>query len=432
MIMRRRFSRSTDDNGALYGTDTRDTNSAYGRPPPGPDYLQDDYDVWPEDWQRKAYHPYKDCQRIAEQFEAEQEIARDFFCAKHKQLGDDRDDPGALAVYHKHRIVERQIADKLFFDVTAYADSVQRESLAGKIRATAIKMYDCRTGGRFGIGPQGRPVVAWDSKCSCSKLCPDESRHEGQRLYDRYAGVICDHERRGGRVYKAWFTLPNYPGGRLAESQRYIFKRFRNKIMRATRKGKNKFGIEGALVICEAPLSEARDWNVHLNVILLTRGFLSYQNLRDAWAWNTEFRQHGRFDERGMQDLFNEMVKYAVRTTPAKSIEKYIRHDTNAPPFIEWTPAEILEWFEANQNFRRTRAYGCLHGIGKPDRPDVKPRRWLGRVDWHADAYRITWRRHNLAHLAGELLNAGPRALDSIRGDKSTGNLRCQHATGPP
>jgi len=416
---------STTSNAMPYGDDTSNGR----RRMRGNCDLRNKYDVWPRDNDRHFYHPYHDCKRIAASFEAEKEVAREFFCAQHKLLGAERDDPGALSVYHKHRIVERQIADRLYYDVTAYAQSVQRDDLAAQVRATAVKMYQCRTSGAFGIGPQGRPVIAWDEKCSCSKLCPDEARHEGQRLYDRYADVIREHESGGGRVYKAWFTLPNYPGGRLAEGQRYIFKRFRNKIMRATRKGKNKFGIEGALTVLEAPLSASDDWNIHLNVVILTRGWLSYAKLREAWAWNIEVRHHSRFDERGMQDLFNEMVKYAVKTVTEKSAD---RHHKIAPAFVDWTPAEILEWFEANQNFRRTRAYGCLHGIGKPERTDCQPLRWLGSVSWHPDGYQIAWRGHNLADIANGMLRFGRHGLDLIRGDKSTGNQRYRHATGPP
>ena len=49
------------------------------------------------------------------------------------------------------------------------------------------------------------------------------------------------------------------------------------------------------------------------NVVLLTKGWLSYQQLRDAWAWNVEVRHHKKFDEKGLADLFNEMVKYSNR-----------------------------------------------------------------------------------------------------------------------
>lgn len=418
-------STSTTASDTQYGDDTNENR----RQIHGSCDLRNKYDVWPEKNDRHFYHPYHDCKRIAADFEAEQEIAREFFCPQHKLLGAERDDPGALSVYERHRIVERQVADKLYCDVAAYAHSIQRDDLADTVRATALKMFQCRTGGAFGIGAHGRPIIAWDSKCSCSKLCPDEARHESRRLFDRYADVICEHERNGGRVYKAWFTLPNYPLGDLADGQRVLFKDFRNKIMRGLYKGAQKFGIDGSLVILEAPLSEGRDWNLHLNVILLTKGWLSYWKLRNVWGFDMEIRQHNQFGEKGMTALFNEMVKYAVRTVPEKSGSK---HRSNAPAFIDWTPAEMLEWLDANRNFRRTRAYGCLHGVGKPDLPNLKPRRWLGRLDWHPDGYRITWRENNLADIANYMLRFGRHGFDLIRGDRSTENHNCNNATGPP
>lgn len=416
---------STLENATLYGDDTSNGR----RRTHGSCDLRNKYDVWPRDNDRHFYHPYHDCKRIAADYEAEQEIARDFLLPTYAALGEDRDDPGALAMYEKHRIVERQIADKLYCDVAAYADSIQRDDLADQMRRTAIKLFQCRTGGAFGIGGHGRPVIAWDSKCGCSKLCPDEARHEAQRLYDRYAGVIEQHERDGGRVYKAWFTVPNAPPGELADGQRGIFRDFRNKIMRGVCNGRQKFGIDGALTILEAPLSEGREWNLHLNVIVLARGWLSYWKLRNAWGYGMEIRQHNNFSEKGLHALFNEMVKYSVRAVPEKSGSK---HSTKAPAFIDWTPAELLEWLAANHNFRRTRAYGCLHGIGKPERPDVQPSRWLGRLDWHPDGYRVTWRDHNLGDIVNDMLRFGRHGLDLIRGDRSTENHGYNHATGPP
>ncbi len=237
------------------------------------------------------------------------------------------------------------------------------------------------------------------------------------------------HAKRGGRVYKIWPTLPNYPGGRLREGKRHIFKRFRDKVVRAQRGKKNRFGHVGSLMIQEDPLSKDRDWNVHLNGILLTDSWLSYRELREAWGCNIEMRQHSRFDEKGMRDLFNEMVKYAVRPVAEKSGSK---HHTDAPALTSWSPAEALEWYQANHGFRRTRAYGSLHGIGKPDRPNVTPRCWLGRVDWQPDGYRVTWREHNLAYLARGMLDISRRDLDLIRGDKSTKNSRHRGQTDPP
>ncbi len=39
----------------------------------------DAFDVWPRANQRLAYHPFYDCRRIAAQYEADQEKARDSF-----------------------------------------------------------------------------------------------------------------------------------------------------------------------------------------------------------------------------------------------------------------------------------------------------------------------------------------------------------------
>lgn len=354
---------------------------------------------------------------------------REFFLPQYKVFGAERDDAGALSVYQSHRIIERLLADKYYYELAPYAEAAQRPDLAEQLRRQALKMYQCRTGGPFGMGTHGRTVVAWEHKCGCSKLCPDEARHEAQRLYERYAQAIADHAKTGGRVYKVWPTLPNYPGGRLREGKRHIFKRYRDKIVRARASKKNKFDHIGSLVIQEDPLSAARDWNVHLNGILLTAGWLSYKKLRQSWGANIEIREHKRFDADGMHHLFNEMVKYAVRTVPEKSGSK---HHTAAPALTEWTPPEAIEWHQANHGFRRTRAYGLLHGIGKPERPNVKPRHWLGRLDWQPDGYRVTWRNHNLGQIVRDLLDASPGTLDLIRGDKSTTGHRSYEATGPP
>lgn len=383
------------------------------------------------------FHPYYDCKRIAEEFDEEKERAADFLMPRYKALGDDVDDAGALAVYEKHRIIERRIADFYYYEVAPFAESVQRMDIANNLRATALKLYQCRTGGPFGIGTHGRPVVAWDKKCGCSKLCPDEARAEAQRLYDRYAQAIVDHVKAGGRVYKVWPTLPNYPAGRLREGKRHIFKRYRDKIVRAQLGKQNKFGHVGSLVIQEDPKSAHDDWNVHLNGIILSKGFLSYKELRAAWGCNIEIRQHKMRRspaqlEHDLHALFNEMIKYPVITVAEKSQDKATRHVTDAPALTDWTPAEVIEWHEANHGFRRTRAYGSLHGIGKPDRPNVTPTRWLGRLDWQPDGYKVTWRKHNLAFLVDDMLTWDRRALDLIRGDNSTTVPNYQAPRGPP
>lgn len=297
-----------------------------------------------------------------------------------------------------------------------------RQELAPKMERLAQGAYFCRQSGVFGLSGDG-VVVAWESKCCKAKLCPDEARAEGHRIEDQYADLIAEHARRGGRVYKAWLTLPNYPQGRLKEGMRHIYKRFRDRFVRS-----KKWGIEGALVILEAPLSQSRDWNIHLNVILLTKGWQSFKAMREAWGSNLEIRQHSKFDDRGMHALFAEMVKYSVRAVPEKSSDG--KH--TAPALIEWEPWEFVEWYEAHHPFRRTRAYGSLHGAEKPERAMQQPIQWLGRIDLRNGRYEITQRGHNLSDIVRNFLDASAGDLDLIRGDKSTTQQRQNGMRGPP
>lgn len=412
------------------GTNTNNKHRQNGRPfahNPGDDIDDDElgeFNVWPGRYQRQHYHPFYDAQRIAAQFEADQEQAREFFLPQYKALGAERDDPGALYVYERNRISERQVADFLFYEVGPYAEAVGFYHDGARLRKTAIKMYQCRTSGRFGIGTHDKPIIIWDHKCSHPKLCPDESRHDAQRLFEQYAPEILAHVKAGGRVYKLWPTLKNYPLGRLREGKRYIFKRYRDRFVRT-----KKFAHVGSLAVGEEPLSAGRDWNVHLNVILLTRRRLDYAQVREAWAANIEMCEHRLFTEKGMHALFNEMIKYAVRTVPEKSASK---HDSRAPAFTDWTPAEALEWLKAQHGSRRVRSYGSLFGIGKPDRENVRPKYFIGSLEWHPSGYRLTWRQHNLPHLAKGMLDIGRRDLDLIRGNNSTSARGARQSTGPP
>ena len=93
---------------------------------------------------------------------------------------------------HLFCIVEHQIANKFHFEVAPLAGELGDAETSQQLHDIALRMYSCRTSGPFGIGPHGKPVVAWDEKFSCSKLCPDEARHEAQRLFDHYAQTLAD------------------------------------------------------------------------------------------------------------------------------------------------------------------------------------------------------------------------------------------------
>ncbi len=342
-------------------------------------------------------------------------------------LGDDVDDAGKLSNYHQHRIAEAAIADRFLRVAVPRARELQRWEDADRMFKRAGKMLACRQRGPCGLNTDGNVVVAWEEKCSLTKYCPDESQHEAKRLAEIYMPAIHEHRRQGGRVYKAWFTIPNYPGGRLREGLRHLPKRFRNRIMRTVKNGEQAFGIDGALIIVEAPLSRDRDWNVHLNVILLTRDWLDYKALRAQWAFNVEIKQHTQFDDGGMADLFNEMIKYSVAALPEKSNDD--KHRNKAPAMIEWTADELIEWDTAMNGYRRTRGYGSLHGLGKPDVTPAKVLRWLGYIRYKSHGYELTRRAHDLPLHRAMLLASNHPALDLIRGNKSTTTNRPR---GPP
>lgn len=174
-----------------------------------------------------------------------------------------------------------------------------------------------------------------------------------------------------------------------------------------------------------------RTWNVHLNVMLVVRGFCDYAKLRRLWHWNVEFRKLPTGDLEGLRRSFRELIKYAVQATSEKSESKSTDRGgdvgsvpeipghalpeggetagmlgdsirAGAPPMLAWTGAELAEWLTAMHGFRRTRSYGCLYGAPKPEPADLQAFVWVGFVRWRDGAYRLN-----------------VRLLDSIPEDKS-------------
>lgn len=357
-------------------------------------------------------------------------------------LFDQENDPGAIRMYERHRLVEQSIVDYIDNKIIPFVEKNHDYELVNSLRTMSYKLLFCRRRGPFGVTGAGDVVVAWEEKCGCSRYCPDEARHEALRLRDRYvperldkdpddtSRTVLEHVAQGGRVYKAVISPLNYPGGRLREGMRYEMKRFRDRLIRPKKKGRNKWGIEGALIIQEAPLGKDRDWNVHLNVLFLTRGYLDYEALQETLGCQLKIREYTEFDEKGLASLFNELFKYGTRTVPEKSAAD--DHDI-APSMIEWTPAEFLEWYHAQKRFRRTRAYGCFHGVGKPDKVNELPKIWLGMLTLTPSGYRTEWASDNYKEISRQALrDIESRDLCLIRGDKSTRKPYRYQATGPP
>jgi hypothetical protein len=383
------------------------------------------------------YFDYQDARAARQQFELEKTIAED------ELYGDQTDEnPGALRTYEKHRHVEHLLSQYICLDILPNVAAGGDWKLHRELQELSYKFLFCRQQGPFGISGDGKLVIAWHEKCGASKYCPDEARNEAQRLRERYvparafvetgdhSRTILEHVKRGGRVYKAVISPPNYPAGRLREGMKYEMKRFRDRAIRAVAGGRNKWSIDGALVIQEAPLGRDRDWNIHLNVLLLTRGWFDYKGFQAAFGCSLKVRQHDRFDDIGIARLFNEIIKYSTRTVPEKSSDG--NHDI-APSMIEWTPAEFLEWHKAQKGFRRTRPYGCLHGVGKPARQFTLPTRWIGKATYQEARYAVQWASDTFALAMDDAMwHAENGDLFLIRGDNSTTRRRQNGMRGPP
>ncbi len=292
------------------------------------------------------------------------------------------------------------------------------------------KLRNARTSGCFGINLEtGKGITYWDDKAGLARLCPDDAREEAQRLRRRIEPVMLAALDQGAQLTYSVFTMPNVEAGQLANGCRKIMRDFRNRILRKRRPKKDGGGlyfpqIIGAECVLEAPLSCHRDWNIHLNVILITRGFVQWGELRKAWHWNVEFQRIRDGD--GVRTALAELIKYSVQATAEKSAEKYTATsdaecadgaagDTHSrrspPPMLEWRPAELLEWLLAMRGFRRTRGYGCLHGIKAPESDGLGQIVWIGRVRYQGGVFRL------LSSL-----------LDSIPEDKSPTGEKRSHA----
>lgn len=328
-----------------------------------------------------------------------------------------------LAAYSVRREAEQELS--------VYVDQVASSQLRHDLYEKAQALHDCRGTGAAGIKPDGGTVIAWDQKCGITRLCPDESRENTQRLSEWYQPPILKFkdEKPTHRVFYAVFTVPNYAPGQLAKGKRQIIQRFRHWLDQMTeskycpiitadeatqsgpacainkpRKGKLKPGqpyrkagrtladIKGSLVIQEDPLSAGHDWNVHLNVFLLVNGRFDYDLARAAWDANVEIQDEQKIIQRTREKLGREVdfktalrhglieaIKYSAQIVPDKSASKAQGGSTEAPAMTQWPHTLWLEWWDAGIAFRRVRSYGCLYGLHRKrwDSAEAKTRR-----DW--------------------------------------------------
>jgi hypothetical protein len=284
-----------------------------------------------------------------------------------------------LPAYSERAEIRRQIADKIESSVLPLYRPKWLEKYPMRLRTA-------RMSGLFGVRREtGSPIVYWDSKAGLSRICPDDAREEAQRLKRRVMQPLEDAQSRGAQLTYAVFTTPNVEAGKLREGMQAIYRRFRRLLTKRNGDGDLLFPqIKGALCVLEAPLGSRRDWNVHLNVILQTRGFLDWKALRAEWHWNVELRRLPRAPG-ALGGALAELIKYAVTAVAVKSADH--AEASAAPPMLDWAGEELREWLCAFHGFRRTRTYGELYRVKTPDTDGVGPIVWLGRVEHRRGTY---------------------------------------------
>lgn len=306
----------------------------------------------------------------------------------------------------------RKMADEV---LPAYP---HREDLAQR----AQRLRDARRHGTTRYSRElKRFITIWDAKADDPLLCPDDAREEAMRVQSRIVPAIMKvlQENPNARVYSAVFTKPTVAPGELSKAQRANYKSLIALVRKCKRDG--SLPLLGAYAVMESPLTWDRKWHAHINVILVTQGWLDWSKVRELWRANVHlstvggrsarerYRIAGRPTEAQLKGALRELIKYAVRAVPEKSAAKAaIAGDDDRPPppaMTQWTPAEWVEYLDAHKRFRRSRGYGCLFKVDAPEKTTdlASFSETVGTIDFDGERF---VRRYPL--------------LDSILGDKSS------------
>lgn len=292
-----------------------------------------------------------------------------------------------LSGYSQREMIRRKLAGRI--DQVGALEA-RENGIDVWLEHLSTRLRNARQKGQFGVRLEtGKPIVYWDDKAGLSRLCPDDAREEAMRLRRRVLPTLEALQDSGHQLTYAVLTTPNVGAGKLRDEMRAICLRLRRLLKAKDDDGARIFPqIKGALAVLEAPLGGARDWNVHLNVIFVTKGFFDWKALRHQWHWDVHLKLLPK-GAGAVGAALTELIKYAVAATVTKSAEHLVKQGrVPPPPMLEWTPRELREWLYAMKGFRRTRAYGALYGLQKPEAEDVGPVVWLGRVEFQRRAGR--------------------------------------------
>jgi len=303
----------------------------------------------------------------------------------------------------KRRVAEARLADYIeeIHHATGWRPEPKKRVVKGEVKWSrprtlediAASLRTCRKTGLVGLKPEGGYVMAWDEKCGQVRLCPDESREETQRLSEWYEPAMYAFAKASPthRLFYLVPTLHNYRPGDLARGKRELMERWKQFSADLVAEG---IGLEGSLNIQEDPLSARGDWNVHLNCFACVRGRFDYARVRELWGANIHIEQI-KGDREAIRNALREAIKYAAQIVPTKSEDKAERDDSDAPAMTEWPHDRWLEWWQAQQGFRRVRSYGCLYGLHEKRWKAASGRQrrtWCDQAEQPAALARLAWR----------------------------------------
>jgi hypothetical protein len=253
-----------------------------------------------------------------------------------------------LQVFNRHAAIRHMMADRI--EGAIVRTRAPERWLAGYPE----RLRFARRSGQLGMClATGKAIVMWDLKAGLSRLCPDDAREEAMRLRRRVQATLEALQAAGSRLTYAVFTSPNVPLGRLRAEMVGIFTRFKRIVLDPEAFPQ----ISGALAVLEAPLSRDREWNVHLNVILVTRPrqFLDWGKLRRLWHWQVHLKSLPT-NPGAVGAALTELIKYAVAATSSKSFDKTREVNRVSNRQSREAPAPVIDATYRDGSFGDTRS----------------------------------------------------------------------------
>lgn len=282
--------------------------------------------------------------------------------------------------YSKRAQIRQALAE--YLEKQVFPESYDREFLK-----VSERLRKARKTGTWGTRPGGELVTIWDDKSELVRLDPDEAREDAMRLAERQIPRLLELVKAGAGIHYAVFTMPNYAAGQLAKGLREVPRRYANMLRRRHDKKKLFPEILASTEVIEAPLAADGTWNIHLNVILVTRTKFEaglYKKLRQAWHWHVHL-QPVKTDVGDLARTFRELIKYPTRAVSEKSAAK--AGSSQAPAMTDWPTERFVEWHYAHKGYRRTRSHGELYNVPKPAPLSLDNVTWHGAISCAPDRF---------------------------------------------